>query len=352
MSPSQASNDDFPRLVGAENFDVWKTRVCASLDGKHLLGFVKKPDYDGISEDEAEESDGDMSDVDDTPGREPAKTPEIDSDAVAYEESDEELKPPSGSEEDSDEDSGTATKRKNLPAIRPFNRHHAAKDRKRVAKVKPQPLSQYKRRHKEDKTKAFLVKTMDNTHVRLVRNLTTSYEIFTFICKTYQGAAFHGDPYFMQHCLMEIKYEEGSDLTKFFLKLENAMKASDEATEPIMTEGQKSIYLFHSMHKSWKNDFRIWKGHWKFIPYEDLKQSIEGKVRDLQAQERYTLSKGTPETTASKNEHALVAAAPATTAPIHGSGNVCSYCNRPRHSIRPVKGPTGRSCQSWNCTPS
>ncbi|KAG3088902.1 hypothetical protein PI125_g18191 [Phytophthora idaei] len=44
------------------------------------------------------------------------------------------------------------------------------------------------------------------------------------------------------------------------------------------------------MPKSWKNDLRIWKGQRKYIPYEDLKQNIEGKVRGIQAQERYTLS--------------------------------------------------------------
>ncbi|KAK1928487.1 hypothetical protein P3T76_016013 [Phytophthora citrophthora] len=124
--------------------------------------------------------------------------------------------------------------------------------------------------------------------------------VFNYICQKCEGSAFHGDPYFIQHYLMEIKYEEGSDLTEFFLKLENAMKAASEATESVMTEGQKSIYLSHSMPKLWKDDLRIWKGQRKYIPYEDLKQSIEGKVRDLQAQERYTLAKGTPETPATK----------------------------------------------------
>ncbi|EGZ21757.1 hypothetical protein PHYSODRAFT_496377, partial [Phytophthora sojae] len=154
---------------------------------------------------------------------------------------------------------------------------------------------------------------MDNTHVRLVKNLVTSYDIFTFICEKYKGAAFHGDPYFIQHYLMEIKYEEGSDLSEFFVKLETAMKAASEATESVMTEGQKSIYLFHSMPKSWKDDLRVWKDQRKYIPYKDLKQSIEGKVRDLQAQERYTLAKGTPEMTATKSERALVAAGPTIT---------------------------------------
>ncbi|KAK1944845.1 hypothetical protein P3T76_003378 [Phytophthora citrophthora] len=308
MSPSQASSDDFPRLIGAENFDVWKTRVCAALGGKHILGYVKQLDYDGVSEDESEESASDMSDDDDPP--KVIKDAEVDSDAVDYEESDDELKPPSDSDDDSGASSDGSIKRKNLPAVRPFNSREARRARKRTKKEKPQPLSQRERRCQEAKTKAFLMKMMDNIHVRLVKNLTTSYEIFNYICQKYEEAAFHSDPYFIQHYLMEIKYEEGSDLTEFFLKLENAMKAASEATESVMTEGQKSIYLFHSMPKSWKDDLHIWKGQRKYIPYEDLKQSIEGKVRDLQAQERYTLAKGTPETSTTKGERALVATGP------------------------------------------
>ncbi|OWZ15908.1 Neutral zinc metallopeptidase [Phytophthora megakarya] len=67
MSPSQASSDDFPRLVGAENFDVWKARVCTALDGKHLLGYVKQLDYDSVSEDESETNANEMSDINDEP---------------------------------------------------------------------------------------------------------------------------------------------------------------------------------------------------------------------------------------------------------------------------------------------
>ncbi|KAG2780961.1 hypothetical protein PC129_g2367 [Phytophthora cactorum] len=71
---------------------------------------------------------------------------------------------------------------------------------------------------------------MDNTHVRLVKDLQTAYQIFQAICAKYEGAAFHGDPYFIQHFLMELKYEEGGDLHDFFLELENAMHATSEAT--------------------------------------------------------------------------------------------------------------------------
>ncbi|POM73799.1 Hypothetical protein PHPALM_9315 [Phytophthora palmivora] len=236
-----------------------------TLDGKHLLGYEKISDYEGISEDESEDS---RSDIDD------------------------ELKPPSGSDEDSGDESDTSIKRKDLPEIRSFNCRQVSQERKLVPKLKSQPLNQRECRCQEAKTKAFLMKTMDNTYVRLVKNLNTSYEIFTFICEQYEGAAFHGDPYFIQHYLMEIKYEEGSDLTEFLLKLENAIKAAPKATESAMTEGPKSIYLFHSMPKSWKTI------------------SASGRVRDIQAQERYTLSKGTPESNATKNERALMASGP------------------------------------------
>ncbi|POM59065.1 Hypothetical protein PHPALM_36208 [Phytophthora palmivora] len=90
MSPSQASCDNFPHLFGAENFDVWKTRVCAALDGKHLLGYVQKPNYVGISEEESDEN--------------------FDSDAVDYDEESEDEKPQSDSDEDSGDNSDTSAK--------------------------------------------------------------------------------------------------------------------------------------------------------------------------------------------------------------------------------------------------
>ncbi|KAK1930398.1 hypothetical protein P3T76_014069 [Phytophthora citrophthora] len=124
MSPRQASSDDFPRLIGAENFDVWKTRVCAALDGKHLLGYVKQLDYDGVSEEESEESASNTSDEDDHPAK-ATKNAEVDSDAVDYEESDDELKPPSDSDDDSGASSDGSIKHKDLPVVRPFNSREA-----------------------------------------------------------------------------------------------------------------------------------------------------------------------------------------------------------------------------------
>ncbi|KAG6622728.1 Copia proteinlike [Phytophthora cinnamomi] len=68
--------------------------------------------------------------------------------------SDGELKPPSGSDEESGGDSNTSLKRKKLPVIRPFSRSQARQERKRGMKEKPQPLHPRERRRQEAKTKA------------------------------------------------------------------------------------------------------------------------------------------------------------------------------------------------------
>ncbi|KAK1932082.1 hypothetical protein P3T76_009406 [Phytophthora citrophthora] len=304
MSPQQASSDDFPRLSGAKNFDVWKARVSASLDGKHLLGFVTKKDYNGVSDDEDEDSDDDLAESDgDEAASKPRSPADIDSDEVDFEESSDELQP----SDDDDTPPSKKTKRADLPIVRPFAERDVSRDRKQVKRRKPTPPSARHLRRMEAQTKAFLMKTMDDTHIRLVKNLTTAFDIFQAICTKYEGAAFHGDPYFIQHFLMEIKYEEGGDLTSFFLELENAMKAASEATESPLTDGQKSLYLFHSMPKTWKDDLRVWKGVRKYIPYDELKMSIETKVREIQAQERYSRIKGTPESQSTQAERALIA---------------------------------------------
>ncbi|KAE8904898.1 hypothetical protein PF005_g12537 [Phytophthora fragariae] len=45
-----------------------------------------------------------------------------------------------------------------------------------------------------------------------------------------------------------------------------------------------------------------------------------------------------PETKETKNERALVAAAPTPPSSVHSTGTVCSYCDRPRHHIRQCRG--------------
>ncbi|KAG2787369.1 hypothetical protein PC116_g16336 [Phytophthora cactorum] len=329
MSPSQASTDDFPRLTGSRNFDVWKTRVTTSLDGKHLLGFVTRKDYNGVSEDEEDEDSSgssEMSDVEASP--KPATADGYDSQAVDYEPSSDDDDP--ASEEGAK--SGPATKPPS--PIRPFTQR---KSRRRVENEKPVPPSSRRLRRMDSQTKAFLMKTMDDTHLRLVKSLTSAYDIFQPICKKYEGAAFHGDPYFIQHFLMETKYEEGSVVNEFFLVLEDAMMAASKATESVLTNGQKSLYLFHSMPASWKDDLRIWKGNRKYIPYDELKMSIEDKVRKMEAQTHYSLAKGTPESRHIKDERALVAPSHSTPRSV-SNDEVCCYCQKPRHTIRQCHG--------------
>ncbi|KAG2782013.1 hypothetical protein PC129_g13073 [Phytophthora cactorum] len=189
----------------------------------------------------------------------------------------------------------------------------------------------------EAQTKAFLTKTMDDIHIRLVKNLTSAYDIFQAICKTYEGAAFRGDPYFNHQFLMETKYEEGSDVNKFFLVLEDEMRAASKPNESVLTDGQKSLYLFHFMPASWKDDLRIWKSNRKYIPYDELKISIENNVSKMEAQTRCSLSKVTPESRRTKDERALTASSNSTPRAMLYD-EVCSYCQKPRLTIRQCGG--------------
>ncbi|KAG4039904.1 hypothetical protein PC123_g24551 [Phytophthora cactorum] len=115
------------------------------------------------------------------------------------------------------------------------------------------------------------------------------------------------------------------------------MRAAPKATESVLTDGQKLLYLFHSMPASWKDDLRIWKGNRKYIPYDELKMSIEDKVRKMEAQTHYSLAKGTPESRHIKDERALVAPSHSTPRSV-SNDEVCCYCQKPRHTIRQCRG--------------
>ncbi|GMF45788.1 unnamed protein product [Phytophthora fragariaefolia] len=131
MSPSQASSDDFPRLSGARNFDVWKARVSASLDGKHLLGFVTKKDYNGVSD---EEDESDMSDIDNDPKA--ASHSEPDSDEVDFEDSSDELRP--SDNDDANPSTKKAGERDHSP-IRSFANRKTARKPKPAKNERPSP---------------------------------------------------------------------------------------------------------------------------------------------------------------------------------------------------------------------
>ncbi|GMF20468.1 unnamed protein product [Phytophthora fragariaefolia] len=57
------------------------------------------------------------------------------------------------------------------------------------------------------------------------------------------------------------------------------MDAASSATESVMTGGQKSLYPFHAMLETWKHDLNVWKDRREYIPYNELKLSIEENDR-------------------------------------------------------------------------
>ncbi|OWZ14415.1 hypothetical protein PHMEG_00012107 [Phytophthora megakarya] len=192
MSPQQPSSDDVPRLSGAKHFDVWKTRVSASLDGKHLIGFVSKKDYSGTKI-ETPTTTWPSESNDDEAVSKPNSPAGIEADEVDFEDSSNELHP----SDDDDTPSPKETKRADLPIVRPFAERNISRDRKQVKRCNPTLPSAHHLRRMEAQTKAFLMKTMDDTHIRLFKNLTTAFDIFQAICTKYEGAAFNGDPYFI-----------------------------------------------------------------------------------------------------------------------------------------------------------
>ncbi|KAG4240706.1 hypothetical protein PC116_g11359 [Phytophthora cactorum] len=138
---------------------------------------------------------------------------------------------------------------------------------------------------------------------------------------------------------MALQYEEGSDLTAFIIEIESAMKVASEATNSVLSDEQKSLYLYHALPENWKQQLSVWKGNRKFIPYEKLKRHIEAKVQDELAKNRYTLEQGTPESRETRNEQALQASAPepnSVPAPHQESKAListmkCTHCLRDNH---------------------
>ncbi|KAG3061245.1 hypothetical protein PI124_g22797 [Phytophthora idaei] len=184
-----------------------------------------------------------------------------------------------------------STAQSTLPVIKSFTNTKREKERRR-SMLRPQakksraklraarnPSSRVRRRM-ERKTRSFLISMIDDSHGLLVEGCTSAYAIYQKLCDRYEGTTAHGDPYYINHYLMTIKYNEGTDLMALFLEFERALKHAAEATGIVMTDEQKSLYLYHAMPSSWKPDLAIWKGSKKFIPYTDLKTNIERKVLD------------------------------------------------------------------------
>lgn len=343
MSPSKTSSDDFPRLNGASNFDIWKARIRAALDGKNLLGFIERKDYDGLSDSDDEPSDMDVEELEAVDDEEEAKTAEGGPSDDAGSDTDS-LDPNADPDEQSGGNSGSSkSKPSGLPRIKPFAAVHAAAERRRLKSERAEARrarapDARKLKRMEARTIAFLMKTMDNTHIRLVKDLHTAFDIYQMICSKYEGTNAHGDPYNIMEYLFSAKFKEGADLMEFVLQYEDAMRALSDALGATLEESFKSMFLFNAMPKSWTPAMQIWKGTRQLIPYEELKRHLEAKVRVMLAEERYTLSKGTPESESTQKEKALAVTAPpqeAVTAAIAtGRTDGCSYCNRSNHHIK------------------
>ncbi|KAF1336130.1 hypothetical protein FI667_g657, partial [Globisporangium splendens] len=292
MSPTQASSDNFPRLNGT-NFLIWKARVTTSLKGKGLYGFIEKRNYEGDTESDS----SDWEDLD------PEASMDVDMEDLAPPQS----KSSANSSGSDDSDNESSADGSVPPKIISFAARKREEEEKRAmkAKVKNRKPSASKLRKMEARTRAFLFKTIDDMHVLIVDDQPTAYDVFQTLCHRYQGTKAHGDPYWIQHYLMGVKYEEGSDVTRFFLDLEEAMRNTSDVAGSIMDDEQKSIYLYHSMPAEWKMSRNIWKGNRKFIPYEELTQNIDQKVRDDAAKNKHTHRFGTPESRETREEKAL-----------------------------------------------
>lgn len=347
MSSTQASTADdreFPRLNG-RNFIIWKTRVTAALEGKNLLGYVERIDYTGDSDyefDSDEELNPALSDMNDmSAALDAAGAPKADEIVGSSpSESSSDASSASSDAPTAGDDGDVEMGQENPPVIQSFTAQKRDElKRAEKLKAKSQRLSSKKLRLNEAKAKAFLIKTIDDQHVLMVKDKTTAFEIFQTICSKYEGAAIHGDPYHVLSYLMALRYEEGSDLTGFIIDIESAMKVASEATNSVLSDEQKSLYLYHALPGKWKQQLSVWKGSRKFIPYEELKRHIEAKVQHELAKNRYTLKQGTPESRETRNEQALQALAPEPTlvqAPYQESKAListmsCTYCLRTNH---------------------
>ncbi|KAF1313888.1 hypothetical protein FI667_g16909, partial [Globisporangium splendens] len=183
----------FPRLNGT-TFLIWKAHVTTSLKGKGLYGFIEKRNY----ESDTESNSSDWGDLD------PVASMDVDMEDLAP--------PPSksgaNSSESDDSDNESSAEDSVPPKIISFAARKREEEEKRAmkAKVKNRKPSARKLRKMEARTRAFVFKTIDDMHVLIVDDQPTAYDVFQTLCHRYQGTKAHGDPYWIQHYLMEIRF--------------------------------------------------------------------------------------------------------------------------------------------------
>ncbi|EGZ09906.1 hypothetical protein PHYSODRAFT_338620 [Phytophthora sojae] len=235
MSPTQASTSDDQPLLNSANYIIWKPRVIATLDGKHLLGFVMKPNYEGLSDTEDDDVVMELPEEDEDEAEFNPDRAELDSAGSAL-------------PDDAANDVSIG-----LPQILSFTEQKEEDARRAASKRRPKPNKRELRR-------------------------PTAYEIFATIRERYEDKSLHGDPYYIQSFLMKLKYKEGTDLTLFFLKLEQTLHACSVSTNSSLSDEQQSIYLYLAMPTSWRNDLQIWKGTRKFIPVLKLLYKLPKRI--------------------------------------------------------------------------
>ncbi|TYZ58144.1 hypothetical protein PybrP1_009847 [[Pythium] brassicae (nom. inval.)] len=153
--------------------------------------------------------------------------------------------PSSGPSEDDDARDADAQATRAPPKVISFAAKKRELERAKKAMAKSRKLSSEELRSKEAEARAFLIKTIDHIHVLIVKDATSAFGIFKTLCSRYEDTFARRDPHYIQYFLMEIRYEEGSDATWFFLELEQAMKATADAKNSVMNDEQKAIYLYH-----------------------------------------------------------------------------------------------------------
>ncbi|GMF46202.1 unnamed protein product [Phytophthora fragariaefolia] len=290
------------------NFIIRKTRVTAALDGKNLPGFVTKTDHTrdsdvdlgqdqdlnpALSEDISETLDRiGVPNANSLPDSSPSESSDGSFKATA--EGDGEVG--IGQESPAVIESFTAQKQKEL-------------ERAEKLKAKTQRLSSRELMLMKAKAKAFLIKTIDDQHVLLVKDKYTAFAIFQTICSKYEGSAVRGDPYYIQSDLINLSCEEGNDLTDFIYDLDSAMKAAADSTNNMFIDEQKTLYLYYPLPTTWKPELAVWKRSRKYIQ-NDLKCNIETKVQNELAHNRYVLKQGTPESRKTRAETTMQAVVP------------------------------------------
>ncbi|POM66350.1 Hypothetical protein PHPALM_17801 [Phytophthora palmivora] len=235
MSSTQASpvNDRYFPSLNGRNFIIWKTRVTAALDGKNLLGFVIQADYASDSDvnldpdEELNPAYSEQLEVSLTrlgvskpdsqqysSSSDPLTGVRINNKRVFRDHPRSDLVPSTGTQgeiENFTEDRNTPSVNRQFgcrvqedPCDLAISQNHFATqrqqelDRAEKIKAKSQQLSSKTLRLMGSKTQAFLIKTIDDQHVLMVKEKTTAHDIYQTLCSKYEGAAVHGDPHYIQ----------------------------------------------------------------------------------------------------------------------------------------------------------